>query len=214
MNPPSPIAPSQVETPAGASLPFSQRNGMKLKPINYFKLIHRYIPPGSFVYRVYIPHVSLTTAKALKIARRLGLSHEQLIFIEEASMLHDIGIVRVKRYSFAPRVNLPYMCHAPAGREILEREGLPKHALVAERHIVVGISKEEIIANRYPLPPRDLIPESLEEKIISWADLFFSKTPDRLWFEKSLADVEQTVARYGERQLKVFHEWLAFFGSE
>ena len=110
--------------------------------------------PDSPIYQVYIPHVSLVTAKALKIAERLGLSPEQQIFIEEASMLHDIGIVKVERYSASPENTLPYICHAPAGRTILEYEGLPRHALVAERHIGVGISKQEIIQQRLPLPHR------------------------------------------------------------
>jgi len=185
-----------------------------MQPINYFEIIHKYIPPDSFTYSVYLPHVALVTAKALKIARKLGLSDAQQIFIEEAAMLHDIGIVKVKRYDPASGSDLPYICHAPAGREILEREGLPKHALVAETHIGVGISKEEIVANQYPLPHRDLIPESIEEKIISWADLFFSKTPHKLWIEASLDEIEQKVARYGERHVNVFHEWLALFGRD
>lgn len=182
-----------------------------MKIINYFKIIHRYIPPDSSVYRVYIPHVTLVTAKALKIAERLGVSLEQQRFIEEAAMLHDIGIIRVKGYNLSSDGDLPYICHAPIGREILEREGLPKHALVAERHIGVGISKQEIIAQQFPLPHRDMLPESIEEKIICWADLFFGKKPEKLWIESSLAEVKKKVARYGERQEQVFREWVALF---
>lgn len=185
-----------------------------MKPINYFEIIHKYIPPASFAYSVYTPHVALVTMKALKIARKLGLSREQQVFIEEAAMLHDIGIVKVKRYDPAATSDLPYICHAPAGREMLEQEGLLKHALVAERHIGVGISKEEIVTQQFPLPHRDLIPETIEEKIISWADLFFSKTPKKLWLEASLYEIEKKVALYGERHVHVFHEWLALFGSD
>jgi uncharacterized protein len=185
-----------------------------MEKVDYFKIIHKYIPPESFTYRVYLPHVSLVTAKALKIAKRLELSSEQQVFIEEAAMLHDIGIVKVKRYSLSSDGDLPEICHAPAGREILECEGLSKHALVAERHIGVGISKEEIIAQQLPLPHRDMLPESIEEKIICWADLFFGKKPERLWEETPLAKVEKKVARYGKRQAQVFQEWLAWFGNE
>ena len=184
-----------------------------MQPINYFEIIHKYIPPESPVYEIYIPHVTLVTAKALKIAKRLGLSRERQIFIEEAAMLHDIGIVKVKRYSPSDDSDLPYICHAPAGREILEREGLPFHALVAERHIGVGITRKEILHNQYPLPLRDLIPESIEEKLISYADLFFSKTPERLWIEKSVEDVEIRVARYGKKKAKIFRRWVELFGD-
>jgi uncharacterized protein len=185
-----------------------------MEKIDYFKIIHKYIPPESFVYSVYIPHVSLVTAKALRIAKKLGLSHEQVIFIEEAAMLHDIGIVKVKRYSPSSDGDLPYICHAPVGREILEREGLPKHALVAERHIGIGISKQEIIEQQFPLPHRDMLPESIEEKIICWADLFFGKKPEKLWTESSLAEVKKKVARYGKRQECEFQEWVALFDGE
>ena len=158
--------------------------------------------------------MTLVTAKALKIARKLGLSPEQQIFIEEAAMLHDIGVAKVDKYSASSDGNLPYVCHAPAGREILEHEGLPGHALVAERHIGVGISRQEIITQQLPLPHRDMLAESIEEKIITWADLFFGKTPQKLWREKSLCDVQKSVAKYGERQLKVFRRWLAEFGED
>ena len=55
-----------------------------MKQIDYFTIIHKYIPPDTSLYRVYIPHVSLVTAKALTLAKRLGLSKAQRRFIEEA----------------------------------------------------------------------------------------------------------------------------------
>jgi uncharacterized protein len=184
-----------------------------MQPINYFALIHRYIPPDSPVYQVYLPHVSLVTAKALRIAQRLGLSREQQRFIEEAAMLHDIGIVHVQRYSTALDETRPYICHAPQGRIILERESLPRHALVAERHVGVGISEADIREQQLPLPLRDYCPHTLEERIISWADLFFSKTPEKLWREAPIEQVRAKVARRGPRHVAVFEEWLALFGG-
>jgi uncharacterized protein len=185
-----------------------------LSPVNYFKIINKYIPDDSLTYQLYLPHVMLVTAKALRIARRFGLSPEQLRFIEEAAMLHDIGIIKTEQFSVVPNVALPYLCHAPIGREILEAEGLPRHALVAERHVGVGLTKDEIIAQQLPLPPRDMVPETLEEKIISWADLFYGKHPDKLWQEHSLEKVANKVKRYGPRQERVFNEWLALFGED
>jgi len=183
-----------------------------MKHIDYFAVIHKYISPASNLYRVYIPHASLVTAKALSIATRLKLSTEQLRFIEEASMLHDIGVVDVEPYAEASKAR-PYLCHATIGRAILEREGLARHALVAERHVGVGISREEILERQLPLPPRDMLAESLEERIICWADLFFSKSTHMLWNEKSVDEVRKSVARYGERQLDVFSRWLEEFDS-
>ncbi len=180
--------------------------------VDYFHIIHKYLPPESAVYQVYLPHVALVTAKALQIARRLGLTPAQQRFIEEAAMLHDIGIIKVERYSSSAEA-LPYVCHAPQGRALLEQEGLPRHALVAERHIGVGLTQAEIVAQRLPLPLRDMLPETIEEKIICWADLFFSKTPPDVWREKTFHEVQRHVTRYGPRQAQAFQEWAVLFGN-
>ena len=129
-------------------------------------------------------------------------------------MLHDIGVVEVEPYATGTNKITPYLCHAPLGRAILESEGLARHALVAERHIGLGISREDILEQRLPLPLRDMLAESLEEKIICWADLFFSKSPHMLWSEKNVSDVRKSAARYGDRQLRVFSRWLEEFAPE
>ena len=90
---------------------------------------------------------------------------------------------------------------------------LGPHALVAERHIGLGIAKEEIVRQALPLPRRDMLCESLEEKIVCWADLFFSKTPERLWQEKSLTEIEQRAAHYGQRQIALFRNGAAYLNE-
>ena len=39
-----------------------------------------------------------------------------------------------------------YICHGYLGRALLEKEGLPAHALVCERHVGVGLSISDIRA--------------------------------------------------------------------
>lgn len=181
--------------------------------IDYFELIHKYINPASLTYRYYIPHVAMVTHKALQIALRLDLSEAQRRFIEEAAMLHDIGIIKVQAPEIGCTGDLPYVRHLIAGREILEREGLPRHALVAERHAGVGISRQEIIERGLPLPPQDMMPESLEEKIISWADLFYGKNPNpgQVWLEQPIDKVRQKLAKFGQDKLDTFDAWRALF---
>lgn len=182
-----------------------------MKKVDYFKLINKYIKPGSLLYSVYLPHVVLVTAKALEVAKRLGLSQREKRFIEEAAMLHDIGVVKV-RADFGCNGDLPYICHNIEGRKILDSEGLPRHGLVAERHTGVGIFKGEIREKNLPLPRRDFMAKTLPEKIISWADIFFSKTPDQLWRERTMSEARATIAAYGARHRGVFDEWAKLFG--
>ncbi len=95
----------------------------------------------------------------------------------------------------------------------IKAEGLLKHARIAKNHIGVGISKEEIINRGLPLPQEDIFPEILEEKIISYADLFYSKSRGRLWQKKTFAEVKKEIAKFGEKHLIVLEEWHQMFGD-
>lgn len=181
--------------------------------VDYFAVIHHFISPDSQLYRVYVPHVACVTQKALAIAGRLNLTADQKRFIEEAAMLHDIGVVNVRAPDLGCEGDLPYTQHIVQGGEMLRDLGLPLHARVAERHIGVGIEAQEVASQGLPLPARDFVSETVEEQVISWADLFFGKHPDDLWRERSMAEVRTKVARYGERHVKTFEAWLARFGG-
>ncbi|HEX7017990.1 MAG TPA: HD domain-containing protein [Patescibacteria group bacterium] len=183
--------------------------------INYFSIIQKYVPLESDFYRIYVIHVTLVTNKALSIARRLNLSAESLQFIEEAGMLHDIGIVKVKSEKFKAHngSELPYIAHGTQGAEILRAEGLPQHARVAERHTGVGITQKEIEERNLPLPHQDFVPETIEEEIISYADLFFSKRESILWQEETPEQIRAELAQYGEEQVTKFDEWQQRFGG-
>jgi uncharacterized protein len=95
------------------------------------------------------------------------------------------------------------------GAERLRAEGLEQYANVCERHTGAGITREEILREGLPLPPRDLIPLSWEEKIICFADKFFSKSrPGR---ELSLGEIRASLARYGEGPLARWDEMVEWF---
>lgn len=179
--------------------------------VDYFSLIQKYIPADTITYTLYVPHVVLVTAKAIQIAQRLELSDEQKQFIEEAGMLHDIGICKVHDEFLGCTGDLPYLHHMPEGAKILQAEGLPRHARVAETHIGVGLTKEEIVTNRLGLPERDMIPETIEEKIISFADLFFSKNAKMLFCERTVDEARVTIGKFGEEKVKIFEEWRVLF---
>lgn len=177
----------------------------------YFQIIHKYIPPDSPTYPIYLIHCQLVANRALTIAKRLRLSAKSQHFIEEAAMLHDIGIIRTNTPDIYCYGDLPYICHLTEGRKILEAEGLPRHAVVAETHVGVGLSKEQIQAQGLPLPRRDMKPTTVEEEIISFADLFYSKNPEKLWREKSLKKVRENIGKRGKEQLAILDDWIKRF---
>ncbi len=154
----------------------------------------------------------MVTEKALRIAKKVKHLNPDLNFIEEAAMLHDIGIFLTNEPKLGCYGDKPYVCHGYLGRKILEKEGFPKHALVCERHIGVGITLEDIEEKELPLPKRDMISLSVEEQIICFADKFFSKNSDFLLKEKPLERVRKGISKYGEEKLRQFDEWMKLFG--
>ncbi|MHB8174034.1 MAG: HD domain-containing protein [Nitrospirota bacterium] len=179
-----------------------------------YKLLGKYYFIDSSTYNYLITHSRAVAALALKAAERVKHLNPDCQFIEEASLLHDIGIFKVN----APKIGcigpMLYVEHGHLGRDLLEGEGYPRHALVCERHVGCGLSVEDIKKHGLSLPERDMIPVTLEEKIICWADKFFSKVPSRLREEKPLPAVRKMVEKYGDEQLKRFDEWQALFGQK
>ena len=80
---------------------------------------------------------------------------------------------------------------------------------MCERHTGAGIGKEEIKRLGLPLPYEDFLPETIEEKVICYADKFYSKTHPEV--EKSMEKAERSLAKFGEDGLKRFKEWEMMF---
>jgi uncharacterized protein len=157
-------------------------------------------------------HSQAVANKALQIAVNFPEADKQ--FLLEASLLHDIGVFSVK----APKIHCfgqePYIKHGLIGAEILRQAGLPRHARVAETHTGVGITKTEILTRNLPLPAQDYLAESLEEKIISYADLFFSKSnKDKLAEEETPQQIAQELAQFGQDKAEIFWQWHKEFGE-
>jgi uncharacterized protein len=162
---------------------------------------------------ILVGHGRVVADLALDVCRELGLSEDDSRFVEEAALLHDVGVSRIH----APKLGLhgdhPYISHGIIGRRILEEEGLPLHALVCERHIGVGLTECDIIEQQLPLPHRDMSPRSLPEQIICYADLFYSKSPGRITVRKSPEQVRNKLAVFGESKLQIFDSWMVLFGG-
>ncbi|OEU59892.1 MAG: phosphohydrolase [Desulfuromonadales bacterium C00003094] len=181
--------------------------------LNPIALLEKHYAPGSKSHHILLQHSEQVATKAVAIAINLALGTAAVSFIREAALLHDIGILYTAVPQLGCQGDLPYLCHGIKGREILEAEGLPLHALVCERHIGVGLSAKEILRQQLPLPVRNMLPISLEEQIVTYADLFFSKNPAKLGLERSADKVRKSLTRHGEDKVAVFDEWHARFGS-
>jgi uncharacterized protein len=184
---------------------------MQKRRVDPHAVISTYYKPGSMTHHILTEHSRMVALKAVEVAGHLRHLNPDVSFIEEAAMLHDIGIFMTREPRLGCHGDRDYICHGYLGRELLEREGLPLHALVCERHVGAGITVRDIDEGNLPIPRREMIPLSLEEKIICFADKFFSKRPERLREERPLEEVRKQIARYGQAQLKRFEEMVRMF---
>jgi uncharacterized protein len=179
-----------------------------MKPLD---IIARYYDPKSKAYDILVQHGRQVKRKALAVAARVPDLHPDADFIEAAAILHDIGIIKTDSPQFGCRGKDPYIRHGVLGAKLLNALSLPKFALVCERHVGVGISMEDIRQYHLPLPKRDLLPVSIEEKIICYADKFFSKDGNSSTGEKSVTDIVQSLGQYGQDKVGRFMNWVEMF---
>ena len=177
--------------------------------MDYQAIIDKYYPEDTELRRILITHSQSVARKALQIVSAHPELHLDAEFVEEAAMLHDIGVYLTHAPSIYCTGEEPYIRHGIIGAELLRNEGYPKHALVCERHTGTGLTVDDIISQNLPLPHRDMCPISLEEKLVCFADKFYSKsTPDQ---EKPFDKVRKSVAKYGDASLHRFDEMATLF---
>ena len=177
-----------------------------MKPLD---IIKKYYPESSDAYRILVTHSRSVADKALALARLHPEMNLDLTFIEEATMLHDIGIFLCNAPDIDCHGEADYICHGYLGADLMRSEGYPRHALVCERHTGAGLALEDIIAQNLPVPHRDMLPVSMEEQVVCFADKFYSKT--HLDREKSVEKARDSLLRYGKAGVQRFDYWCKLF---
>ena len=173
------------------------------------KIIEQFYKRDSELYNILVSHSNDVMNKALFIVSKHPELNADVEFIKEASMLHDIGIFLTNAPSIQCFGVAPYIAHGYLGREILDKMGYSRHGLVCERHTGTGLTLSQIESQHLPLPHRDMSPQSIEEKIICFADCFYSKT--HLGEEKSIEKMRKSIQKYGGESLRQFDIWCDEF---
>ena len=172
-------------------------------------IINKYYPEDNELKHILLTHSRSVADKALWIADRHPELELDRQFLEEAALLHDIGVFLTDAPGIHCHGTHPYICHGYLGSELMQKEGYPRHALVCERHTGAGMSLQSILDQQLPVPHRDMLPVSLEEQVVCFADKFFSKT--HLDREKSPEKVLKSISRFGEEGVLRFNDWCNRF---
>ena len=170
----------------------------------HLKLLKKYSSsPKDF--EIVTDHSLAVLGKALEIIRKKKIYRIDLDLVIAGCLLHDIGAFKFMK-NFHLKQN-DYIKHGIIGGKILRKEGLNKIALIAERHIGAGISKKETIGNNFPLPKKDFLPVTLEQKLVCYADKFHSKSGKK----DDLENIRKEMKGYGKDVFERFKELEKMF---
>jgi len=139
-----------------------------------------------------IVHCQAVALLALELAEKFKAKNYSvdMALIEVGALLHDLG--RAKTHS----VN-----HAIEGMQLAQAEGLPNSVIcIIKRHVGAGITEKE--ATELNWPKDNYIPQTLEEKIVCYADKCLSsnkripiETTINQFYDKKLDDAAERVRK-------------------
>lgn len=200
--------------------------------MNPYDIIYHFYPHDTALRRLLILHSEKVRDKAFAIleeARRNNPSTDLLCIdeqlVNDGALLHDLGIGRTYGPGIHCEGNEPYICHGIIGarmlRDLIDEnrclkfsvapERLEQIARICERHTGAGLSMRDIVnQNLLITPPRDLVPETLEEKLVCLADKFYSKSGDPSK-EKDLERVKRSLMKFGADSTARFEELCRLF---
>jgi uncharacterized protein len=205
--------------------------------IDYQAIIDHYYPEAQVpeLRNILITHSRQVADKAVSIVDahpELGADRD---FVYAAAMLHDIGIIRCDAPGIHCHGTEPYIRHGVEGARMIEAYPQPlpegkgdgsvcnnplEEPLDSDNYCASGLPSLQggaagmllarVCARHTGTGLPGLEPETVEEKIICYADKFFSKT--KLDREKTFEEACRSLMKFGEEGVRKFESWHEKFG--
>ena len=174
------------------------------------EIIDKYYASDNDLRRLLLVHSWQVATKALKCASKHSELNIDKVLVLRGALLHDIGIFETHAPSIFCNGTKHYLMHGFIGAKMLRNLGLEAEARICERHTGAGLSKEAVIQAGIDVPPHDYFPETLEEKLICYADKFYSKSrpQNELLFQQAY----DSLLKFGVSGAARFAQWHKMFG--
>ncbi len=179
-----------------------------LPSITEIERLHHKYAPNDIVYDLVYRHCQIVSDIASWCAEN-SQQKLDMDLLKKACLLHDIG-----SYAFfdANGQNLNerlYPQHAILGSKILQDEGIDSRLTdIVETHVLLGLTKSEIINTPWYLPERDYVPSSIEGELLCYADRFHSKHPTFNSYTTFLNGLKKDLPLQAQK----FELWSSRFG--
>lgn len=200
--------------------------------MDYLAIIYRYYPEDNALRQLLLHHSRQVCRRALQIVDRHPELHANRKLVEAGAMLHDIGIFRTDAPGIHCHGTAHYLLHGIIGAEIFQKEAADLRqqaasetaqaadleqqaqtydalARICERHTGTGLTREVMAKRGLPTPEHDLLPETIEEQIICYADKFYSKS--HLERERTIEQTIASLEKFGDAGVEKFRRWVELF---
>jgi uncharacterized protein len=172
--------------------------------------LHKKYAPSDATFDLVFTHCQIVWEIAAQLidTSRLQVNPE---LVKAGCLLHDIGVYRL----FLPDGAIDhanYIKHGYLGYELLKEENFGEGICrFASCHTGVGLSKSDVIQENIPIPPNDYMAQSLEERLVMYADKFHTKsTPPKLMTPEAYCESRK---KFGEAKVARFREFQKILGS-
>jgi uncharacterized protein len=139
--------------------------------------LHRRYAQNDVVFNLVYGHCQIVAeiAKWCVEQNQLEVNRE---ILEAGCLLHDIGTYALFDAKGLNDNQHNYKQHAILSAALVLEEGFDiRIADMVRTHVLMGLTKEEVITNNFGIPQKDYLPATLEARLLCYADRFHSKQP-------------------------------------
>jgi uncharacterized protein len=163
------------------------------------RALHERYAPSAAAFESVFTHCVIVS----RIAEQLMPPDVDAALVRAGCLLHDIGVYRLGGEN--------YLRHGLLGHELLKSEGFPEAICrFCSCHTGVGISREDVVRQKLPLPPGDYVAVTEQERLVMYADKFHSKTNPPVFV--SAESYAVSVARFGAGKAERFARFVSRYG--
>ncbi|MEU7842813.1 HD domain-containing protein [Micromonospora sp. NPDC049114] len=174
------------------------------------RALHERYAPNEEAFDLVYTHCQIICAVAEQLLERHP-SPLNVDLVRAGSLLHDIGVYRL--YDATGQLDHEnYIRHGVLGHALLRDAGLPELiGRFCSHHTGVGLTREDVLQQRLPLPVGDYLADTAEEQLVTYADKFHSKTTPPTFVTS--ASYVAGLRRFGEDKVARFAALVKKFGE-
>ena len=182
---------------------------MNLPTLDEMNSLHKKYAPTVEALESVWKHCHIVRRIAMQIADDYHPVNRRLL--ESGALLHDIGVYKLYKNGVLNKSQ--YITHGLLGYELLKEEGFDESLCrFALLHTGVGITKEDVEIDNLPIPLRDYVAETDEERIVMYADKYHSKKVPPT-FNSAEKYSEFLATNFGEKKSRQFNAMVDEIGE-